>query len=91
MTHYRWRCIRSPNHLTIEAARDAVVLMLKPFRLKILTITCDNGKEYAGHKEIADEKVQFVEKRLNSRPRKCLNVMTPEMVFFNFGDVALET
>ena len=129
----RFTLVKKINHRTSEATRDAVVQMLKPFRLKILTITCDNGKEFAGHKEIAeelganvyfahpysswergtnentngllrqyfpkgsdfskitDEKVQFVEKRLNSRPRKCLNVMSPEMVFFNFCDVALET
>lgn len=39
----------------------------------------------------ADEKVHFMKKRLNSRPRKCLNEMTPEMVFFNLCDVAVET
>lgn len=129
----RFTLVKKINHRTSEATRDAIIQMLKPFRLKILTITCDNGKEFARHKEIAkelganvyfanpyaswergtnentngllrqyfpkgsdfskitDEKVQFVEKRLNSRPRKCLNAMTPEMVFFNLCDVALET
>lgn len=107
--------------------------MLKPYYPKTLTITCDNGRGYAGHKEIAeelgadvyfahpysfwergtnentngllsqylpkgsdfskitDEKVQLAQKHPNRKPRKCLNIMTPEMVFFKLSDVALET
>ena len=129
----RFTLVNKINRRTGEATRDAVVQMLKPYRPKTLTITCDNGKEFAEHKEIAeelganvyfahpyaswergtkentngllrqyfpkgsdfskitDEKVQFVEKRLNSRPRKCLSLKKPKMVFFNSDDVALET
>ncbi|MFO7942917.1 MAG: hypothetical protein R6U51_01210, partial [Anaerolineales bacterium] len=32
--------------------------------------------------KITDEDTQFAENRLNTRPRKCLDVRTPEMVFF---------
>ena len=129
----RFTLVKKISRRTSEATTNAVIQMLKPFRLKTLTITCDNGKEFAGHKEIAkelgahvyfanpyaswergtnentngllrqyfpkgsdfskitDEKVQYVEKKLNCRPRKCLSAMTPEMVFFNLCDVALET
>jgi len=31
--------------------------------------------------KITDDKVQFAEKRLKNRPRKCLDMRTPEMVF----------
>ena len=107
--------------------------MLKPYQLKTLTITCDNGKEFADHLEVAEElntdvyfahpyaswergtnenmngllrqyfpkggdfskitvdQVKFAESRLNSRPRKCLDIKSPEMVFFKLSDVALET
>jgi len=129
----RFTLVKKINRRTGEATRDAIVHMLKPYCPKTLTITCDNGKEFAEHKEIAktlnaevyfahpyaswergtnentngllrqyfskgsdfskitDEKVQFAQKRLNRRPRKCLNIMTPEMVFFEFSDVALVT
>jgi IS30 family transposase len=121
------------NRRTAEATGNAIVLLLEPYRLKTLTITCDNGREFAGHQEIAEElnadvffahpytswergtnentngllrqyfpkgsnfseiteeKVQFAQKRLNQRPRKCLKVKTPEMVFFKLSDVALNT
>ena len=36
------------------------------------TITADNGKEFARHKEIAE-----VEWKLNNRPRKSLGYLTP--------------
>lgn len=129
----RFTLVKKINRRTAEATRNAVVRMLKPYRPKTLTITCDNGREFAAHQEIAeeldtevffahpyaswergtnentngllrqyfpkgsdfsaitDEKVQFAQKRLNQRPRKCLNIRTPEMVFFKLRDVALET
>jgi IS30 family transposase len=129
----RFTLLKKINRRTAEATRKAVVSMLKPYRPKTLTITCDNGREFAAHQEIAeeldadvyfahpysswergtnentngllrqyfpkgsdfskitDEKVQFAQKRLNQRPRKCLNIMTPEMVFFKLSEVALET
>lgn len=129
----RFALVKKINHRTEEATRDAVIQMLKPYHLKTLTITCDNGREFAGHKAIAEElgadvyfahpysswergtnentngllrqyfpkgsdfskitdkEVLFAQKRLNQRPRKCLNIMTPEMVFYKLSDVALET
>lgn len=129
----RFTLVKKINRRTGEATMDAVVQMLKPYCLKTLTITCDNGKEFAEHKEIAEElgsdvyfahpyaswergtnentngllrqyfpkgsdfseitdkKVQFAQKRLNRRPGKCLNIMTPEMVFFELSNVALVT
>ena len=41
--------------------------------------------------KITDRQVIYAEKRLNTRPRKCLGVKTPEMVFFNLCTVALDT
>ncbi len=41
--------------------------------------------------KITDQDTLFVEKRLNTRPRKCLDIRTPEMVFFEVSDVALVT
>jgi IS30 family transposase len=129
----RFTLLKKINRRTAEATKKAVIQMLKPHPLKTLTITCDNGREFAGHQEIAeeldmdvyfahpyaswergtnentngllrqyfpkgsdfsnitDEKVQLAENRLNTRPRKCLNIMTPEMIFFKLSDVALET
>jgi len=129
----RFTLVKKINRRTAEATRNAVVQLLEPYHLKTLTITCDNGREFAGHQEIAkeldtdvffahpyaswergtnentngllrqyfpkgsdfskitDEKVQFAQKRLNQRPRKCLNILTPEIVFFKLSNVALET
>ncbi len=129
----RFTLLKKINHRTAAAAKEAMIQMLKPYPLKTLTITCDNGKEFADHEEIAtelntnvyfahpyasweratnentnglsrqyfpkgsdfskitDDQVQFAEDRLNSRPRKCLDIKTPEMVFFKLSDVALET
>ena len=129
----RFTLVKKINRRTAEATRNAVVQLLEPYYLKTLTITFDNGREFAGHQEIAkeldtevffahpyaswergtnentngllrqyfpkgsdfskitDEKVQFAQKRLNQRPRKCLNILTPEIVFFKLSDVALET
>jgi IS30 family transposase len=41
--------------------------------------------------KITDGQVKSAEKRLNTRPRKCLGARTPEMVFFNLSAVALVT
>jgi len=129
----RFTLLKKINRRTAAAAKEAMIQMLKPYPLRTLTITCDNGSEFADHQEIAeelntdvyfahpyasweratnentnglarqyfpkgsdfskitDEKVQFAENRLNSRPRKCLDIKTPEMVFFKHSAVALET
>ncbi len=129
----RFTLLKKINHRTAAATKEAIVQMMKPYRLKTLTITCDNGKEFADHLRIAEElntdvyfahpyssweratnentngllrqyfpkgsdfaeitleQELFAQRRLNTRPRKCLDLETPEMVFFELSDVALET
>jgi len=129
----RFTLLKKINNRTAEAAKNAIVHMLKPYPTKTLTITCDNGKEFADHEEIAkklkadvffahayaswergtnentnglarqyfpkgsdfskitDKDTLFAETRLNTRPRKCLDIRTPEMVFFNLSPVAVDT
>jgi len=112
---------------------DTMIGKKSPYPLRTLTITCENGSEFADYQEIAeelntdvyfvhpyasweratnenmnglarqyfpkgsdfskitDEKAQFVENLLNSRPRKCLDIKTLVMVFFKLSAVALET
>jgi len=41
--------------------------------------------------KITDQETIFAEKRLNTKPRKCLDMRTPEIVFFELSEVALET
>ena len=115
-----------------ESVADATCQKLLPLKDKVLTITSDNGPEFARHKKIAldlnadfffadpysswqrgtnentnglvrqyfpkksdfstlaDEHVQFVNDRLNNRPRKALGFRTPNEVFLN-QPVALMT
>ena len=40
---------------TAQAVRIAVIDLLKPFKNNVLTITVDNGREFAGHQEIAHQ------------------------------------
>jgi len=93
----------------------------------VLTITFDNGKEFAGHERIAKklgcqcyfakpyhswerglnentnglirqyfpkkmsftkittDQIAMVQRRLNTRPRKCLGFRTPDMVYFSLA------
>ncbi|MBP9992894.1 MAG: IS30 family transposase, partial [Bacteroidales bacterium] len=51
---------------------EAAVEALSPYKQMLHTITADNGKEFARHKEIAE-----VEWKLNNRPRKSLGYLTP--------------
>ena len=129
----RFTLLKKIDQRTAEAAKKAIIQMLTPYKTKTLTITCDNGKEFADHQEFAkaldadvyfahaysswergsnentngqsrqyfpkesdfskitDQDTEFVEKRLNTRPRKCLDIRTPVMVFFELSDVALKT
>lgn len=45
--------IRKVERKTAQAVSQAMIGLLKPFRNKVHTITSDNGKEFAGHEEIA--------------------------------------
>jgi len=47
--------IRKVDTKTAENITDAVIDMLKPIAGIVHTITSDNGKEFAGHKKIAEE------------------------------------
>jgi IS30 family transposase len=129
----RFTLLKKIDQRTAAPAKTAIIQMLTPYKAKTLTITCDNGKEFADHREFAkeldadvyfahaysfwergsnensnglsrqyfpkgsnfskitDQDTQFAEKRLNTRPRKCLDIRTPEMVFFELSDVALVT
>lgn len=40
---------------TADATEDAIVRMLSHHILQVLTITCDNGKEFANHEKIAQQ------------------------------------
>lgn len=129
----RFTLLKKIDRRTAAVTKRAIIQMLEPYKAKTLTITCDNGKEFADHQDFAkeldadvyfahafsswergsnensnglsrqyfpkgsdfstitDQNTQFAEKRLNTRPRKCLDLRTPEMVFFELSNVALET
>ena len=129
----RFTLLKKINHRIAAATKEAIVQMMKPYQLKTLTITCDNGKDFINHlgiaeelntdvyfahpyssweratnentngllrqyspkgsdfSEITPEQELFAQRRLNTRPRKCLDLETPEMVFFKLSDVALDT
>ena len=117
------RLIRVPNKEAAGVTR-AIKRALRPLQQQVLTITFDNGKEFAGHEKIAkalkadcyfadpysswqrgsnenlnglvrqyfpkkttdftkvtDAEVAEVERRLNNRPRKRLDWLTPAQVF----------
>jgi transposase, IS30 family len=50
-----------------DVVTEATIGLLLPYLDKTLTMTADNGKEFAGH---------------DHRPRKTLNFKTPHDVFF---------
>ncbi|MCD4810988.1 IS30 family transposase [bacterium] len=119
----RFTLMEKVDHRTADATEKAIVRMLLPYILWVLTITFDNGKEFANHDEIAqqlqadmffahtyaswergtnentnglirqylpkgtdfssitDDQISFITERLNHRPRKCLDFLTPDMVF----------
>ncbi len=47
--------IRKVERKTAQAVSQAMIGLLKPHRKKVRTITSDNGKEFAGHKAIANK------------------------------------
>jgi IS30 family transposase len=49
---------------------------------------CLKGSDFS---KITGSQVKYVQKRLNTRPRKYLSAKTPAMVFFDICAVALET
>ncbi len=119
----RFTLMHKVERRTAAAVKQAILQLLAPYRAQTLTITFDNGKEFAHHQEIArqlqakvffahpyaswergsnentnglirqyfpkgsdfstitTEQISFVHERLNHRPRKCLDFLTPFMVF----------
>jgi len=51
----RFTLIKKINHRTAAATKSAIIQMLKPYKLKTLTITFDNGKEFTAHQDVARE------------------------------------
>ena len=47
--------IRKVERKTAEAVEQAIIRLLKPYRDQVLTITSDNGKEFAGHEAISKQ------------------------------------
>lgn len=45
--------IRKVERKTAQAVSDAMTALLKPYVSKVYTVTSDNGREFAGHEEIA--------------------------------------
>lgn len=45
--------IRKVERKTAQAVSRAMTALLKPYRNKVHTVTSDNGREFAGHEEIA--------------------------------------
>jgi len=128
----RFCLLQKVSNRSAETIAAAACRKLRSVKDKVLTITSDNGSEFAGHKKIAlnlnadfffadpysawqrgtnentnglvrqyipkrsdfsllaDQSVQLVEYRLNTRPRKALGFKTPYEVFFN-QPVALMT
>lgn len=46
--------LRKVERKTAEAVRKAIIALLLPLKIKVRTITADNGKEFAGHKQISE-------------------------------------
>ena len=110
---------------TKDAVAEKIISLLAGF--PVHTITCDNGKEFTDHEEVAnvlgtevyfahpyaswergtnentnglirqyipkdtkfskltDADIEFAEKRLNTRPRKCLSFNSPVVFLNNYG------
>ena len=47
--------IRKVERKTAQAVGHAITELLKPHRKKVITITSDNGREFAGHEEISKQ------------------------------------
>lgn len=135
--HSKFTLLKKIGKKTAENVRQATIEKMESLPFPVLTITYDNGKEFSGHQDIAndlnaqcffaapyhswerglnehtnglvrqylpklfdfnkvtDDEMQFIENRLNNRPRKVLQFKTPfEMLLIatqsNSG-VALQT
>jgi IS30 family transposase len=50
----RYSLIQKVKRKTAHAVTKAVIKLLAPFSEQVITLTSDNGKEFAGHKQIAN-------------------------------------
>jgi IS30 family transposase len=51
----RYTLIQKVTRKTAQSFSDAIISLLSPISDKVLTLTSDNGKEFAAHKTIADK------------------------------------
>ena len=51
----KFTLIKKVDSKHAEVVTDATIIMLKPFQDMTLTITADNGKEFAGHEKIKEQ------------------------------------
>jgi len=49
----RYTLIQKVTRKTAQCVSDAIIRLLSPLRDQIMTLTSDNGKEFANHKQIA--------------------------------------
>ena len=119
----RFTLMDKVDRRTADATEKAIVRLLLSHISQVLTITFDNGKEFANHEKIAQQlqaemyfahpyaswergtnentnglirqylpkgtdfssvtadQLFFIKERLNHRPRKCLDFLTPAVVF----------
>ena len=117
--------IKKVERKTAQAVSQAIIELSKPFKNSMLTITSDNGKEFAMHEKVAKKlniqfyfadpysswqrgtnentnglirqyfpknrdfttitkhEIKIAMNKLNNRPRKRLEFLTPNQVFFN--------
>jgi len=50
----RYTLIQKVKRKTADSVADAIIKLLSPFSDRVITMTSDNGKEFAGHKKIAN-------------------------------------
>jgi len=51
----RYTLIQKVKRKTAESVADAIIKLLTPFTDRVLTMTSDNGKEFAEHKKVASK------------------------------------
>jgi len=51
----KFTLIKKVDSKQAEVVTEATVILLKPYRDKVLTITADNGKEFAGHETVKEQ------------------------------------
>ena len=87
----KYLCMAKVKNKKAEKVKDATVSLLYPVKDKVLTITADNGKEFAYHKKISknlNAKVYFAhpyhswERGLNENTNKLVRQYFPKKMSF---------